>query len=191
MIAAFKDHKHLFETSMTAEAVYNKIRQTIEEHNFYYTTEQTRKKFSKLKMEYTAIEEHNRQTGVPPKTFQYKSEFDEIFKKDHSVNPTRLASSLNYDLPSKSNATVKTAENDDEIEMETIVPKKRKVNHTDQILLHMNEVEERRELKDEDRERKREERSAEKSRQREAALTILEESNNIMKTFMTKLLEKI
>jgi hypothetical protein len=93
LISLYESHRHLFKSStMKNEKVWKLISESLKTH----TPSQCENKFKYLKSGYIKKVENMgpKKTGEPPVKFEYFTELDTLFGKDHRVKPVKIASTM-------------------------------------------------------------------------------------------------
>ncbi|XP_011707951.1 PREDICTED: uncharacterized protein LOC105462799 [Wasmannia auropunctata] len=145
----YNDHQDDFKsTCIKNDAVWDKIRMRMKSDEGYnYTRVQIKDKWMNMKKNYMKVKDHNKRTGVAPKTYRYYNEMDDLFGDKPNVTPIATASSMKIEdeiaLCSKDNSC--TVEDD-----QLHIRKKSKVERhlhswTDKYIEHTKEQENRRE----------------------------------------------
>lgn len=82
-------------TTIKNDVVWDKIRKQMNiDGGYNFTKTQVKDKWTNMRKAYMQVKDHNKGTGVTPKTYRYYDETDNIFGEKPSVNPVAIASNM-------------------------------------------------------------------------------------------------
>lgn len=87
LIQAYKSKMTDFDSTKTHVTVWNSIADALSTFNINFSGLQCKWKFTRLKTDYYKKIDNMKKTGAPAINFKYFEHFNDIFKKDHNVNP--------------------------------------------------------------------------------------------------------
>ncbi|XP_025160529.1 trihelix transcription factor GT-2-like [Harpegnathos saltator] len=110
LFSLYEDYQDKFQSTVIKnDTVWDKIKVQMNiSGNYNVTRTQINDKWANMRKTYMRIKDHNKRTGVTPKTCRYYNEMDCLYGDNPNVNPVKVVSNMRFEAEDEN---ISSAEN--------------------------------------------------------------------------------
>lgn len=107
LFSLYEDYKDEFKSTVIKnDAVWDKIKVQMNiDGNYNFTKTQIKDKWTNMRKAYMRVKDHNKGTGVTPKTCRYYDEIDNLYGDKPNVDPVKVVSNMRVETEDEDEST--------------------------------------------------------------------------------------